>query len=58
MVIVSATPYFPEEARKVMAVVPAPDDQPASEWETIGKRHHLGDHQIRALVGVVALAQR
>ena len=29
MVMISATPYFPEQARKVMAVVPAPDDQPA-----------------------------
>ncbi|HEX8892252.1 MAG TPA: alpha/beta hydrolase, partial [Terriglobales bacterium] len=49
MVIVSATPYFPEQARKVMAAVPAPDDQPASEWETMRKRHPLGDDQIRAL---------
>jgi pimeloyl-ACP methyl ester carboxylesterase len=49
MVIVSATPYFPEQARKAMAAVPAPDEQPASEWETMRKRHHLGDDQIRAL---------
>jgi len=49
MVIVSATPYFPEQARKVMAGVPAPDDQPASEWDTMRKRHHLGDDQIPAL---------
>ena len=49
MVIVSATPYFPEQARKIMGAVPAPDGQPASEWETMRKRHHLGDGQIRAL---------
>jgi len=49
MVVVSSTMYFPEQARKVMAAIPAPDDQPASEWETMRKRHHLGDQQIRAL---------
>lgn len=49
MVVVSATMYFPEQARKVMAAVPAPDDQPAAQWDLMRKRHHLGDDQIRAL---------
>jgi pimeloyl-ACP methyl ester carboxylesterase len=49
MVIVSATPYFPEQARKVMAAVPAPEDQPASEWERMRHVHKFGDDQIRAL---------
>lgn len=49
MVVVSATMYFPEPARKMMAKVPAAADQPASEWETMRKRHKLGDEQIVAL---------
>jgi pimeloyl-ACP methyl ester carboxylesterase len=49
MVTVSATPYFPEQARKVMAAVPAPDAQPASEWERMRRSHPHGDQQIRAL---------
>ena len=49
MVVVSATMYFPEQARKIMSQVPAAADQPASEWETMGKRHKLGDEQIAAL---------
>jgi pimeloyl-ACP methyl ester carboxylesterase len=49
MVVVSATMYFPEQARKIMAAVPATADQPPSEWETMRKRHKLGDEQIVAL---------
>jgi pimeloyl-ACP methyl ester carboxylesterase len=49
MVTVSATIFFPEQARKIMAAVPGPEDQPALEWESMRKRHHLGDEQIRAL---------
>lgn len=49
MVIVSATMYFPEQARRIMAAVPAPETQPASEWEAMRRRHHLGDDQIRFL---------
>lgn len=49
MVIVSATPYFPEQARKVMAAVPSHEDQPASEWERMRRAHKFGDEQIRAL---------
>ena len=49
MVLVSAAMYFPEQARAVMRRVAAPDQQPAKEWETMRKRHHLGDGQIAAL---------
>jgi pimeloyl-ACP methyl ester carboxylesterase len=49
MVVVSATPYFPEQVRKVMAAVPAPDDQPASERERMRRAHKFGNDQVRAL---------
>lgn len=49
MVLVSATMYFPEQARAAMRQIPAPDQQPAAEWETMRKRHKLGDDQIVAL---------
>jgi len=49
MVIVSATMYFPEQARAIMQQVPAPESQPEAEWATMRKRHKLGDEQIVAL---------
>jgi pimeloyl-ACP methyl ester carboxylesterase len=49
MVLVSATMYFPEQARTIMRQVPAAASQPAGEWETMRKRHKLGDEQIEAL---------
>jgi pimeloyl-ACP methyl ester carboxylesterase len=49
MVVVSVTMYFPEQARRIMRQVPAAADQPPSEWETMRKRHKLGDEQIVAL---------
>ena len=39
MVIVSATMRFAEQARRIMAGVPPPENQPASEWEAMRKRH-------------------
>ena len=48
MVVVSATMYFPEQARAVMRRVLV-ENQPEREWETMRKRHRLGDDQIRAL---------
>ena len=48
MVLVSATMYFPEQARAIMRQVPV-DNQPAAEWETMRKRHKLRDQQIVAL---------
>jgi pimeloyl-ACP methyl ester carboxylesterase len=49
MVVVSATMYFPEEARAIMRQVPAAEKQPPQEWETMRRRHKLGDEQIVAL---------
>ena len=49
MVVVSAAMYFPDQARAIMRQVPAPESQPAVEWETMRKRHKLGDQQIVAL---------
>ena len=49
MVIVSATMYFPEQARAIMGQVPAAADQPPHEWEIMRKRHKHGDQQIVAL---------
>jgi len=48
MVVVSATMYFPEQARAIMRQVSV-ENQPAAEWETMRNRHKLGDDQIRAL---------
>jgi pimeloyl-ACP methyl ester carboxylesterase len=49
MVLVSATMYFPEQARAIMRQIPAPENQPAQEWETMRRRHKHGDEQIAAL---------
>jgi pimeloyl-ACP methyl ester carboxylesterase len=48
MVTVSSTMYFPEQARAIMRLIPV-GNQPPSEWETMRKRHTLGDDQIVAL---------
>jgi pimeloyl-ACP methyl ester carboxylesterase len=48
MVVMSATMYFPEQARAIMRQVSA-ENQSASDWDTMRKRHKLGDDQIRAL---------
>jgi pimeloyl-ACP methyl ester carboxylesterase len=48
MVVVSCTMYFPEQARASMRQI-QPENQPANEWETMRKRHTLGDDQVVAL---------
>jgi pimeloyl-ACP methyl ester carboxylesterase len=48
MVVVSATMYFPEQARVIMRQVPV-DTQPPQAWETMRKRHKHGDEQIKAI---------
>ncbi|MFZ1138341.1 MAG: alpha/beta hydrolase [Candidatus Sulfotelmatobacter sp.] len=48
MVLVSATMYFPEQARAIMRQVVV-ENQSAGEWEAMRKRHRLGDEQIVAL---------
>src|SRR5262245_16120066 len=49
MIVASATMYFPPQARAIMRQVPPAGSQPASEWESMRKRHKLGDEQIVAL---------
>jgi pimeloyl-ACP methyl ester carboxylesterase len=49
MVLVSSTPYFPDQARRLMAALPVEATR-ADEWDGLRKRHHLGDEQIRALL--------
>jgi len=49
MVLVSATMYFPEQARAIMRRVPEPDQQPVQEWERMRRSHKHGDAQITKL---------
>ena len=49
MVVVSATMQFPEQARAIMRQIPTVDEQTPEAWETMRKRHKLGDKQITAL---------
>ncbi len=49
MVVVSATMYFPEQARAIMRQIPAAYKQPPQEWERMRKSHKLSDHQITSL---------
>lgn len=48
MVVVSATMYFPEQARAIMRQVQV-ENPPPAEWEAMRKRQKLGDEQIIAL---------
>jgi pimeloyl-ACP methyl ester carboxylesterase len=48
MVLVSATPYFPDRARAIMQQV-SPDNRTDAEWEQMRQWHKHGDEQIRAL---------
>jgi pimeloyl-ACP methyl ester carboxylesterase len=48
MVLVSAAPYFPQQARKVMAQFSA-DRLTEQEWKVMRQRHKHGDEQIREL---------
>ena len=48
MVLVSATPYFPDQARAIMQQV-SPDNRTDAEWERMRQWHKHGDEQIRAL---------
>jgi pimeloyl-ACP methyl ester carboxylesterase len=49
MIVISATMYFPEQARAIMREVPLPDKQPAQEWERMRRSHKRGDEQITQL---------
>jgi pimeloyl-ACP methyl ester carboxylesterase len=48
MVLVSATSYFPAQARPLMRAYP--DDLPAAERENLRPRHPGGDAQIEAIL--------
>ncbi len=48
MVIVSAAPYFPEQARAIMGQM-NPDNRSDEEWKLMREWHKHGDEQIRAL---------
>jgi pimeloyl-ACP methyl ester carboxylesterase len=48
MVLVSATPYFPAQARAIMREVTA-ENRTDAEWEQMRQWHKHGDEQIRAL---------
>jgi len=48
MVLVSATPYFPAQARSIMAQYP--DCLPEQQWEILRRRHPGGDTQIKAIL--------
>jgi len=52
MVLVSATPYFPAQARPIMRQYP--NSLPEAQWEILRRRHPGGDAQIRALLASAA----
>lgn len=48
MVLVSATPYFPEQARALMRQL-SPDNHSEAEWQQMRQWHKHGDEQIKKL---------
>ncbi len=48
MVLVSATPYFPEQARAAMRAL-TPENRTEAEWQQMRQWHHHGDEQIREI---------
>jgi len=48
MVLVSATPYFPAQARPLMSQYA--DTLPEQHWEILRRRHPGGDEQIKAIL--------
>ncbi len=48
MVMVSATPYFPEQARALMRQL-SPEDHSEAEWQQMRQSHKRGDEQIKRL---------
>ena len=48
MVLVSATPYFPPQARPIMREYA--ENLPESQWEILRRRHPGGDAQIHAIL--------
>jgi pimeloyl-ACP methyl ester carboxylesterase len=52
MVLVSATPYFPDQSRPLMRAYP--DSLREADWEVLRRRHPGGDEQIQALLASTA----
>jgi len=52
MVLVSATPYFPDQSRPLMRAYP--ESLRESDWELLRRRHPGGDEQIKALLASTA----
>lgn len=52
MVLVSATPYFPAQARQIMRQYAS--NIPSEQWEFLRQRHPGGDTQIQALLDSTA----
>lgn len=52
MVLVSATSYFPDQARAIMRKYP--ESVSEQDWETLRRRHPGGDVQIKALLASTA----
>ena len=52
MVLVSATPYFPAQARTIMRQYR--DRLPPEQWEVLRRRHPAGDTQIESLLASTA----
>lgn len=52
MVLVSATPYFPAQARAIMRRYA--ETLPSQEWERLRQRHPRGDAQIKAILDSAA----
>lgn len=48
MVLVSATPYFPAQARTIMSQYG--DNLPEEQWEILRRRHPGGDAQVKAIL--------
>jgi pimeloyl-ACP methyl ester carboxylesterase len=48
MVLISATSYFPAQARAIMRQYP--ESLTEADWETMRRRHPRGDEQIRAIL--------
>lgn len=48
MVLVSAAPYFPAQARSIMREI-SPDNRTDEEWRQMRQWHKHGDEQIRAI---------
>lgn len=52
MLLVSATSYFPAQARPILRQYP--DSLTEQDWETMRRRHPGGDAQIKALLARTA----